>query len=222
MAEKFRSSPVAVVAALTAADMRLNSGCQSFLSNKAKADSELEDAVNIYAKLLPELHNPNLIAQANFGLARAEECQSKLPEAKKHYEQVVKIQPDGPFGVLAASRLEDLGRPSMKIILDKIAQYKPDAFKNNSDIAGPAPFDPNNMPKEPLIDPESFGKKMNLNPEKKINLKSDELFKDLLPSSGDEPVKTENKDESKKPAAGETPAENPPAQETPAPAEENK
>jgi hypothetical protein len=226
MADKYYDSPAATIAALTAADIYLNNGCNLLFSNKAKAKSELGYAVELYKKKLPNLRNRFLIAQANFGLARAEECQSDLTNAKKHYEEVVKIAPDGPYGVLASRRLEDIGRPSTKANYDKFAQYEPKTFKDDMGLSDKAPFDLDKLPQEPLITPDSFSKKLNLNNDKKIDFKNDELMKDLLPPPGDQPIKDEKKTDETKPADGEkpatTPPSDPPATETPTPAENGK
>ena len=249
MAEKYPDSPAAADAALTAADIYLNNGCNQLFQNKAKANSDLGNAVDLYEKILPRLKDPFLKAQANFGLARAEECQNQLSKAIEYYKEIVKNWPDGPYGVLAASRLQDLERPSTKEIYDKIANFDPKPFKDDSILSDKMPlFDPTNLPKEPLFKTDTLGEKLNPGSEKKDDLKSNNALKDMFPPVGDLPATDEKKTEdtkpadanqlppeSTKPAEGEkpsdsgkpvadekpaaTPPANPPTPETPAPAQ---
>ncbi|MCC6123470.1 MAG: hypothetical protein IT426_00760 [Pirellulales bacterium] len=228
VAEKHPDNPSASVAALAAADLYLNNGSELLFQNKSKANSELGDAATLYQKILPRLNNPFLIAKANFGLARAQECQNQLAEAKKHYEAVVKIQPDGPYGVLAKRRLEDLNRPATNEYYDKFAKFEPKPFKDEPGMSDKSPlFDPSNLPREPLIKSDSFGEKLNLKTEPKKDIKTETPPKDALPLPSDQPV-TEEKKPAEKPTEEKAPGETkpadavPPSPETANPAEEKK
>ncbi len=232
VAEKYFENPAAAEAALTAADIHLNNGCNLIFVNKAKANAELGDAVDLYQKWLPRLKKPFMIAQAKFGFARAEECQNQLPEAKKHYDEIVKSWPDSSYGVLAARRLEDIERPATKEMYDKLANFDPKPFKDDTGgLSDKMPlFDPSNLPEEPIIKSGTLGEKLNLNTESKDGAKSEDLLKEKTPPAGEPPAKDEKKpDETKpdggsrippepaKPAEGEKPAEEKPAATPPAP-----
>jgi hypothetical protein len=232
--EKYPQSKVAVVAALMAADLHLGNGCNLLFQNRASANSELGKAVDIYQKLLrePVFEDKLLSAQATYGLARAKECQNKLPEAEKLYAEIVEKWPEGPYGVLAARRLEDVKRPATKENYDKFAKFDPKPFKDDSRLPGKMPaFDPNNMPKEgPLYTPGSIDEKSDGKTEKKDDLQENKIFKETDPLKLGQPATGEKKpDEAKpaepekpaaepaKPAEGEQPTATPPATETPAP-----
>ena len=252
MAEKYPDTPAANLAELTAADIYLNNGAKFLFENKLKANSELDQAVELYGKVLPKLSAPFLIARANYGLGRAEECQNRLPEAKKSYEEAVKAAPDSPYQLLASRRLADIERPiTQENYANKFAKLEPKTFKENGNLLENLHFDPKNLPvepHEPLINPDTFGKKLNLGIGPKTDLKSDDLLKDVLPAPGEQPAADQKKaDESKpgdaaqpppdssKPADGAppapsdkpaetgppaaTPPSNPPTAETPAPAQ---
>jgi predicted negative regulator of RcsB-dependent stress response len=214
VAEKYPDNSAAPFAALAAADMYLNNGSDMLFQNKAKANADLGDAVALYQKILPSLNTSYLIAKANFGLARAQECQNQLSEAKKHYEEVVKIQPDGPYGVLAKRRLENLNLPATKEYYDKFAKFEPPPFKDEPGMSDKSPlFDPSNLPREPLIKSDSFGEKLNLKTEPKEGIKTDAPQKDALPLPSDQPA-TEEKKSAEKPTEEKAPGETKPADAT--------
>jgi hypothetical protein len=213
LTEKYPGTPVAKVVALTAADLTLYNGCEEIFKNKTKGSKKIGDAALIYENLLNTLRHPFLVAQTQYGLARTKECQNKLSEARELYKTIVKDQPNGPFGFLAADRLADLERPATQEILGKFASWTPDVF---SDETGEL----NKLPKilggptEPLIEHDSFGKKFNQG-ESKDKIKSEDFLKDsLLPSTDVLPPPDEKKDETK-PSAPESTT---PAPATPEPA----
>jgi predicted negative regulator of RcsB-dependent stress response len=221
LVDKYPGHPSAPQAALTAGDIYLNSACTLLFSNKAKAKGELGDAVTIYQKVLPTLTNPFLKAQATFGLARTQECQNQLNDAKKNYEEIVKNWPDGPYGVLAARRLENLKSPSIKEKYDLFANAPdPKAFKDDLNISDKSLIsDPTGVPEEPLIKTGTIGEKLRLDSSSKDIIKPEDILKDKTPPT--EPPATEEKKtdetkpadaaqmppESSKPAEGEKPAE---------------
>jgi hypothetical protein len=232
----YPDSPVAATAAVTAADIHLNNGCNSLMENKAKANKDLADAVDLYQKILPNLSNSFLIAQAKFGLARAKESLNEIPEAKKLYAEIVEKWPIGPFGVLSARRLESLKQPSTAEICDKIANYEPKPFKEDTLLpGGKSPLlDSQDMalPKEaPVYTPGSFGEKIGIKNEKKAEETPSGDGKpstDQLPSENTTPTPAKPNEESKpaeetKPASSDPPAATPPAvpapTDTPAPAQ---
>jgi hypothetical protein len=70
--------------------------------------------------------------RASFGLARAYEAlagtrqsQGELDKAVKAYEEVVKKWPQGPYGRLAAQRLDELKEQDTKVLYDKFAEFTP-------------------------------------------------------------------------------------------------
>jgi hypothetical protein len=214
----YSNVPVATLAALTAADSYLNNGSTLLFKDKAKANVDLGKAADLYQEWLPKLTQPLLSARARFGLARVKECQNLLSEAEKNYKEVMDKWPEGPYGVLAARRLEDLKRPATKLFYDnKFAKYEPTSFKDDSGISDKMPlFDPKNLPKEPVYQPGSFGEKMGV---KDTDLKSNSLFKDKNPLEEDKKADETKPASDEKPAAptgGETPTTTPPTPETPA------
>lgn len=252
LVEKYPGSTAAPQAALTAADIYLNSACNLLFLNKAKANDELGEAVKIYEPLLPTLTNPFLKAQATFGLARAKECQNNLKDAKELYQEIVKNWPDGPYGVLATRRLADIERPATAEMYDKFAKTStPSAFKDDMNLSDKSPIsNPLGVPDEPVIKTGTIGEKLRQNLPGKEGIQAEDLLKDKLPPIGEPPPTEEKKtDETKpaganqmppeptKPVEGEKPVDsgkptdeksatpppaNPPAPETPAPTENSK
>jgi hypothetical protein len=241
VADKYPDSPLALSGALTAADIYLNDACNLLFVNKLKANSDLESAVTLYTKLLPNVRDPFLKAKATFGLARAEECQNQLPKAKTHYQEIVSKWPDGPYGVLASRRLADIERPATKEMYDKFANYNPKPFKDDSGILDKMQLsEPSGVPEEPLFKTDTLGEKMNLPDAKKDAINADDLLKDKSPPAGEQPATEEKKADETKPAdagqptpepakpaegekpATEPPAATPPAADAPAPTENGK
>jgi hypothetical protein len=70
--------------------------------------------------------------RATFGLARAYEAlagtrqsQGELDKATEVYQELLQEWPDGPYGQLAAERLEDLNRRETRALYDKFAEFDP-------------------------------------------------------------------------------------------------
>ena len=215
LTDKYPGTPVAQVVALTAADMTLNNGCVEIFKNKTKGSKKIGDAALIYEKLLPTLRHPFLVAQAQYGLARAKECQNKLSEARDLYKTIVKDQPNGPFGFLAADRLADLERSATQEILGKFASWTPDVFSAETSELDKLPKILE-VPTEPLIEQDSFGKKFKQGGSKD-NIKSEDFLKDRLSPSTDVLPSPDVKKEDTKPA-DIAPESATPAPATPEPA----
>lgn len=132
VAEKHPGTDVAHWAAVVAADVYLNQGCQELFSNKASASQELRKAVEHYKRVLQESRVSALRERATFGLARAYEAlagtrqsEGELENAKKNYGEVVKTWPGGAYAAVATQRLEDLQRQDIKKFYDDFAAWEP-------------------------------------------------------------------------------------------------
>jgi len=130
--EQYPKTHVAHCAALVAADMHLNMGCDRLFENKALANQELYKATQLYQTVLDPREgsrNAMLREQATFGLARAYEASGDLDKAVECYEQIGKNWPKGGYAAAAQSRLNDLGKHSTKQWYDKFAQFDPKPFE---------------------------------------------------------------------------------------------
>jgi hypothetical protein len=213
VADKYPGNPAALNASLTAADIYLNNACNQLFLNKLKANEDLGHAVTLYQGLLPKLSDPFLKAKATYGLARAFECQNKLPEAKTSYQEIVSKWPNGPYGVLASRRLADIDRTATKEMYDKFAKYDPKPFK---DVPGAvSPTDPTSVPTEPLFKTDTMGEKLDLGGAKKDEIKPEDLLKDKMPPPSEQPATGEKKADDSKPADATQPPPEPaePAEE---------
>ncbi len=124
IAKEFPDTEVACWAHVMAGDMRLRAGCRALFVNKGDAEAELRDGVDNYRNALEGRH-PMLRQRATFGLARALEAQRELDDARERYKEVVETWPDGTYAVMAARRLEDLGKMSTKKWYDDFGKFEP-------------------------------------------------------------------------------------------------
>jgi tetratricopeptide (TPR) repeat protein len=130
--EQYPNTHVAHCAALVAADMHLDMGCERLFENKALANQELYKATQIYQTVLDPREgsrNAMLREHATFGLARAYEASGDLDKAVECYEEVGKNWPKGAYAAAAQSRLSDLGKHSTKDWYDRFAQFDPKPFE---------------------------------------------------------------------------------------------
>jgi predicted negative regulator of RcsB-dependent stress response len=210
---KYPGTPIAGIAALTAADITLKNGCDLLFTKKTKGLKEIKQAAEAYKALLQTLRHPFLIAQAQYGLARAKECLNELSEAKELYKSIAKEQPNGPFGFLAANRLADLDRPETQEMLGKFASWTPPVFSaETSDLKLPKDM---GFPSEPsLIEHDSFGKTLKQGGSMDT-IKTENFLKDgVLPSTDVLPPPDTNKEEPKPTDTAPAPAK--PADTAPA------
>lgn len=132
VAEKYPGTDVAHWAAVVAADVYLNEGCQQLFSSKASASQELRKAVENYKQVLKESRVSALRERATFGLARAYEAlagtrqsEGELDKAAQQYQEVVKSWPNGAYAPVATQRLKDLQQQEIKAFYDKFATWEP-------------------------------------------------------------------------------------------------
>ena len=118
VAEVNKRSKAAPVADLTAADILLAQGCNMLFINKATANQDLNKAVQLYQNVREQSNSPIIRCQATFGLAKARESQGQLETAKKLYTEVTTDWADTVYAQMAARRLEDLNRSSIKGFYD--------------------------------------------------------------------------------------------------------
>jgi tetratricopeptide (TPR) repeat protein len=163
VAETYPRSEVADWATVTAADIRLQYGCNQLFTNRTMANQELTKAVNGYLKILEQARHPALRERATFGLARAKEAQGDLDDALKSYTEVVKQWPKGAFEQAAQHRADDLGRKSTKQFYDNFAKANPKPMPAEGAASGTGPeFNEKAIPEGPA--PKSSGTESSSSP----------------------------------------------------------
>lgn len=153
-------SRVAHWAAVAAADQRLASGCNSLFTDKPSAMQELRKAIDLYLPVLEQSRETSLVERATFGLARAYEAQIDLEKAIPRYKEVVDRWADGPYAVVAKSRLTALDQRSVRELADKFAQWEPKPpTPDVPDFPASRPeFDLDSLPDGPVFTPKTdFG-----------------------------------------------------------------
>ena len=155
----FPNAEIGQYAGVIAADLLLDSGCNTRFSNKATANLQLGNAARQYQAVFAQSRDPMIRERAKFGLGRARETLNELDEAKKAYEEVLAGWPNGAYAAAARNRLSDLKRQSISDMYDRFAKFDPKpAFSEEPGIPGKGPeFDPNSIPKEgPVFDSPRF------------------------------------------------------------------
>ncbi len=113
VADQFENSPAGLWAALSAADMEGAQGVGLLFSDRAGAETSLNQAKSRYREVLANPRaekDPMLLHRAQFGLAQVCEAQSELEEAVKQYTLVSTGVAKTTLGEIAqkrAKRLED-------------------------------------------------------------------------------------------------------------------
>jgi len=133
MAEQYAGSDAGDWAALVAGDMHRIRGGNMLLDNKANANRELRKAVKAYNKVI-DSQRPMFRQRAKYGLARTLEAHGKLEKASVAYKQVVEEFPDGAYAAASQRRVDDLQKPSIRELYDKISNFVPKPI--SSDIPG--------------------------------------------------------------------------------------
>ena len=87
--DDYPNTNVADVAAVVSADLRLADGCDRLFHDKAVAEQQLSQAIELYGKELEQGGNPSLRQRATFGLGRAWEAKGDLDKATRRYQEVV-------------------------------------------------------------------------------------------------------------------------------------
>jgi len=158
--EAYPGTPTANWAAAVAADLRLANACNLLFSDKASANQNLREAVDLYLTVLDESDDPELRERATFGLARAYEAQTNLDKAAEHYETVIDRWPQGAYAVVARDRLLALEKKSVRELYDKFANWEPRAeFDDQRQLSDSAPvFDLDALPEGRQFTPRTtFG-----------------------------------------------------------------
>jgi len=149
--DEYPNTNVADVAAVVSADLRLAEGCNRLFHDKAVAEQQLSQAVELYGKQLDQGGDPSLRQRATFGLARAWEAKGDLDAATRRYQEVVANWPDGAFAAAAKQRLEDLKRPAIIRLYRDLRKFNPKPVASrDSELPGELPsFAPDGLPSNP-------------------------------------------------------------------------
>jgi tetratricopeptide (TPR) repeat protein len=202
VAEDYPSSKAASMANLAAADLQLFQGCGMLFVNKASANQQLNNAAELYQRVLEQSKSDIVRQQATFGLAKTRESQGKLETAMKLYTEVTTKWPNTGYSSMASRRVEDLKRNSTKAIYDKFAQFDPKPAFNQTPGQQPGEkpvFDLDNLPKEsPLFTP---GAATETKTEEKKEQPTDNKAAESSP-----PEKTEQPAETRQNSGNEQPA----------------
>jgi len=152
--DDYPNTNVGDVAAVVSADLRLADGCNRLFQDKAVAQQQLSQAVELYGKELEQAGDPSLRQRATFGLARAWEAQGDLDAATRRYQEVVDKWPHGAFAAAARERLDDLKRPAVRQLYDDLRKFNPKPVASReSELPGEMPsFAPDGLPSNPPAD----------------------------------------------------------------------
>jgi tetratricopeptide (TPR) repeat protein len=154
VAQRFPKTPAGEWSAILAADQYLLIGAIQLFHNKAMAVQALGRAEGLYLKALQEGSTPMAQERATFGLARTLECEGRLDDAVKRYQEVVERWPTGMFRAAAEDRIRDLGKESIKRFYDDFAKFNPkppakEAGPGPKSKLGPPPENPPDVPATP-------------------------------------------------------------------------
>ncbi len=156
LTEEFARTDMAPWAAVTAADLYLQQGCEAILQDKGQANQQLQKALENYSLVLSQSQADPLREQATFGVARCYEAlsgtrraENELQKAIESYESVVKNWPQGAYAGLASRRLEELRLPETKRFYDKLAQYDPKPIFADTPGTPAQDFKLGTVPEEP-------------------------------------------------------------------------
>jgi len=111
VAEKYAGTPTGNLANVIAGDFELDRGAQLCFTNREEATNVLGKAQEYYIKAIEGSRKPEIVQRATYGLARVEECEMRVDEAIKLYEQVTKKWPEGTYADAAQRRITDLSKP---------------------------------------------------------------------------------------------------------------
>jgi hypothetical protein len=122
---RYSGMMVAQWARLTLADIQLDDGTGTLLTDRNRAREELTDASEEFQALLLEASHPTILERATYGLARANEALGDLERARTEYRSLVSQWPESPFASVAESRAKDLEAKNTKVFYDWLAKYEP-------------------------------------------------------------------------------------------------
>jgi hypothetical protein len=102
-AEENPDTKMSQMANITWADAELRRAAEFFFREQAAAESHLDNARDVYRRLIDEAEDPAIVNRARLGMARALEINGDVKEARKFYAAV-----EGPFKEFAQERSKEL------------------------------------------------------------------------------------------------------------------
>jgi tetratricopeptide (TPR) repeat protein len=147
IATQFPSEDVGLWSRIVLGDHYLADGAEGLFNDRPRARASLEKAVENYQYVLDHTRQDDLRERAEFGLARAFEAQGELDKARQRYQVLIQNAPNGPFSILARSRLDDLDRERTKEFYDWFAKHEPKSSTPGAPATGEQPpFDFDSLP----------------------------------------------------------------------------
>ncbi|HEX4146015.1 MAG TPA: hypothetical protein VHY91_21115 [Pirellulales bacterium] len=108
LGEEYTGTPVGWWSSCMAAELGLNEGSNQLFHDKVLAHDILRRSADRYAQVLGEAHDPALLKQANFGLARVHECLGEIKKAADEYQAIAAKWPGTAVASAAEQRAKDL------------------------------------------------------------------------------------------------------------------
>jgi hypothetical protein len=179
VADEFASTPAGQWSRLSLADSMLGKGVQELFDDRDAAEESLKEAEAGYTSVIEHAPPDSLLTErATFGLAETYESLGKVDDARKLYQTVQDLWPQGAFAGQAAGRIADLDRDSTREFYDWFAAQHPEP-KASSGAGKKFPFGAEglDLDKSPLFDSQSPDEK-----KKKKETADDSLL-------GDSPLK---------------------------------
>lgn len=160
VADQFSDTQAGQWAALTAADLKAEQGVRLMFTDRAAAETALNEAKSHYRQVLDSKYasqDDMLSNRAHYGLAQVCEAQSELDEAKNQYTQVVERSPGSALATSAQKRIDMLQQASTKKWYNWFANQKPEPRKLGTGaglpgLGGPPVTDLNTLPDGPTGD----------------------------------------------------------------------
>ncbi len=147
---QFPREDVGLWARIMLADHQLGEGTEDLFRDRAKARPNLAKAVENYEHVHSNTRDDALRERADIGLARAYEAQGDLEKARQRYQVLLQNSPNGPFGMLARERLDDLEKEPAKEFYDWFAKEEPKPATSGAPATGdPLDFDFSKLPEAP-------------------------------------------------------------------------
>jgi predicted negative regulator of RcsB-dependent stress response len=147
---QFPREDVGLWARIMLADHQLAEGTEDLFRDRAKARTNLAKAVENYDHVHSNTRDDALRERADIGLARAYEAQGDLEKARQRYQVLLQNSPNGPFGMLARERLDDLEKEPAKEFYDWFGKEEPKPVSTGAPATGdPLDFDFSKLPESP-------------------------------------------------------------------------
>ena len=159
IAEQYPGTHLGHWAAVIAADLHLNIGCNLLFFNKANANQELRHAVDHYTTVRRQSRRGMLLERSTYGLARALESQGDLEQAIQRYEDTARDWPDGAYAAASKRRADELKLQTTRQWYDRFAKFDPKpAYTDEPGTPGEhLPFDLDSLPEDgPIFQPNTM------------------------------------------------------------------